>query len=75
MANGDGVPSAATDDWSPLDPSVLIHVCLGAPLARLQIRAGLTRLHKLTTRFEVVGEVRRSIFPSDTLAEFPIGFR
>lgn len=52
-----------------------IHVCLGAPLARLQIRAALTQLLRLTTRFEVAGEVRRSVYPSNALAELTIGLR
>lgn len=52
-----------------------IHVCLGAPLARLQIGAGLTQLLKLTTRFEVAGEVRRAVYPSDALAECTIALR
>lgn len=50
-----------------------IHVCLGAPLARLQIRAAVAQLLRLTTRFEVAGDVRRSVYPSDGLAEFSIG--
>ncbi|MFN8518880.1 MAG: cytochrome P450 [Chloroflexota bacterium] len=50
-----------------------IHVCMGAALARLQIRVGLEELLRRTTSFEVGGPVRRSVYPSDALAEFAIG--
>lgn len=49
-----------------------IHLCLGAPLARLQIRAGIEALLRGTKRWEVAGPVRRSVYPSDALAEFTI---
>lgn len=49
-----------------------IHLCLGAPLARLQIRAGIEALLRGTKRLEVAGPVRRSVYPSDALAEFTI---
>ena len=49
-----------------------IHLCLGAPLARLQIRAGIEALLRGTKRLEIAGAVRRSVYPSDALAEFTI---
>lgn len=51
-----------------------IHVCLGAPMARLEMRVALEELLARTRRFEVAGDVRRSVYPSDGLAEFAIRF-
>jgi cytochrome P450 len=52
-----------------------IHVCLGAPFARLQLRVGVEELLRGTSHFEIAGDVRRSVYPSDGLAEFTIGLR
>ncbi len=49
-----------------------IHVCLGAPLARMQMRIALEELLARTTSFQVGGEVRRSVYPSDGLASFTL---
>ena len=49
-----------------------IHVCLGAPLARLQLRVAIEELLARTSTFEVAGEVRRSVYPNDGLASFTL---
>jgi cytochrome P450 len=49
-----------------------IHECLGAPLARLEIRIALEELLQRTKRIELAGEPRRAIYPSDGLAALPI---
>ncbi|MGH2976470.1 MAG: cytochrome P450 [Solirubrobacterales bacterium] len=49
-----------------------IHVCLGAPFARLQIRTAISQLLRLSASFEMGGEARRAVYPSDALAEFTL---
>lgn len=49
-----------------------IHVCLGAPLARLQMRIALEVLLSHSSRLTIAGEVARSVYPSDGLATFTI---
>lgn len=47
-----------------------IHLCLGAPLARLEMRVAIEELLSRTKRFELTGDVpRRAIYPSNGLAE------
>ena len=52
-----------------------IHVCLGAPLARLEMRVALEELLARTQRFELVGEApRRAVYPSNGLHALPLRF-
>jgi cytochrome P450 len=48
------------------------HLCLGAPLARLELRVAIEELLARSGAFEVAGEVRQSVYPSDGLAWFGI---
>jgi cytochrome P450 len=52
-----------------------IHLCLGAPLARLEMRVALEGLLERTKRFEVAGDVpRRTTYPSNGLVALPLRF-
>lgn len=51
-----------------------LHVCLGAPLARLQMRTAIEQLLRHSAGFEIEGEVRRAVYPSDAPAELTVTF-
>jgi cytochrome P450 len=51
-----------------------IHVCLGAPLARLELRIAVEELLARTSRFEISGEIRRSAYPANGPAELNLRF-
>ena len=52
-----------------------IHLCLGAPLARLEMRVALEGLLGRTKRFEVAGDApRRTTYPSNGLVALPLRF-
>jgi cytochrome P450 len=46
-----------------------IHVCLGAPLARLQLHVALEELLSHTSAIETSGPAWRSVYPSNGMAE------
>lgn len=50
-----------------------IHLCQGAPLARLEMRVALEELLARTKRFEFAGDApRRTAYPSNGLAALPL---
>jgi len=51
-----------------------IHLCLGAPLARLEIRVALEELLARTRRFETTGQAVRKVYPGNGLASLPLQF-
>lgn len=52
-----------------------IHVCLGAPLARLEMRVALEELLARTERFDLDGGApRRAVYPGNGLDELPLRF-
>lgn len=52
-----------------------IHLCMGAPMARLEMRVALEALLSRTSRFELAGEApRRTVYPSNGLAALPLRF-
>jgi cytochrome P450 len=52
-----------------------IHLCLGALLARLELRVALDELLKRTRRFEVAGDApRRTSYPSNGLVSLQLRF-
>jgi cytochrome P450 len=49
-----------------------IHLCMGAALARLQIRVALEELLRSTRQLAVAGEATRAIYPSNGLVSLPL---
>jgi len=53
-----------------------IHVCLGAPLARLELRVAVEELLARTTAIAIgAGSPRRAVFPSNGLLVLPLRLR
>jgi cytochrome P450 len=50
------------------------HNCVGAPLARLELRVAMEELLKRTRRFEVIGPIRQTRFPEIGALEVPLRF-
>lgn len=72
-------PKAVKLERNPGDGMVWgqgIHVCQGAPLARLEMRVALEELLSRTKRFEFVGDdvPCRAVYPSNGLTELPLRF-
>jgi cytochrome P450 len=53
-----------------------VHLCQGAPLARLEMRVALEELFSTTKRFEIAGDdvPCRTVYPSNGLAALPLRF-
>lgn len=51
-----------------------IHMCLGAPVARMELRVALTEVLSRTRRFEVDGEVIRKPFHHMGVYQLPVRF-
>lgn len=49
-----------------------IHDCLGAPLARLEMRVALEELLARTTNISLASEPERAVYPSNGLARLPV---
>ncbi len=49
-----------------------IHTCLGAPMARMEIRVALEELLARTTRFEIAGDVQRAEFHRMGVVALPL---
>jgi cytochrome P450 len=50
------------------------HVCLGIPLARLELRIAIEELLKCTRHFELCGEVKQTRFPEVGALSVPLRF-
>lgn len=49
-----------------------IHACIGAPLARVEIKVALEELLAMTDGFALAGEVRRTIFHRRGVTALPL---
>jgi len=50
------------------------HVCLGVPLARLELRVAIEELLKCTRSFELAGEIKQTRFPEIGALSVPLRF-